>query len=116
MRLDPLALPPGKVKTCTGSHNCCYMHPRIARLVRSGGCTVCSAIKRSAGKAQAAVDPVEACALYLEWTVEKVWIRDLAERSNTYRHIAKLPRLSMPALRLSLSSPLRAHTTPSCRL
>jgi hypothetical protein len=49
MRLDPLALPPGKVKTCTGSHNCCYMHPRIACLVRSGGCTVCSAIKRIAG-------------------------------------------------------------------
>jgi hypothetical protein len=59
---------------------------------------------------------VEACALYLEWTVSKVWIRDLAERSNTYRHIAKLPRLSMPALRLSLSSPLRAKTTPSRRL
>jgi hypothetical protein len=49
MRLNPLALPPGKVKTCTGSHNCCYMHPRIARLVRSGGCTVCSAIKRITG-------------------------------------------------------------------
>lgn len=110
MRSDPLAMPAGKENLApdhTTADTC------IAHLVRSGVCAVCSPIKRIAGgiarPKQLWSRRVEACALYLDRTVEKLWIRDLGKHSNTYRHIAKLP---MPALCLLLSSPLRGRMPP----